>query len=169
MAQFVHITSEKNLAAIRNRGIRTGPTLAGLPDSVYVVPVTPGFVTSHQWLRELRRGGARTLCGVYLRIPDDEQVFVGHYNGPHMAMTAAQAVAHFLHAPESAGHEVLIPRTVKRSEIRKIRHLPQIIGWRYSPTSHERPFCGCPYCVWPGTIRARRKSRAWEEGMGGEK
>ena len=164
MAMFVHLTTDKNIRAIRNRGIKPGRHCfrRNLPRSVFALPVTPSFSVSHQWLRELRRSGQRTICGVYFRVPDEETVWVGHYGGDHRPMTAAQAVALFLRPEATEGYEVLIGRKVERTEVHAMRALPQVVGWRYSPGAHRRPYCGCIACVPPGTIRARQKSAAWE-------
>ena len=162
MATFVHLTSEKNIKAITHSGIKPGRPRGVLPKGVFAVPVTPDFYGSHQWLRELRRSGQRTLCAVYLRIPDDEPVYVGHYNEHHQVLTAAEAVANFLQAQNSDGCEVLISRKVRPGEIQQVRHLPQVVGWRYRPDSHAKPFCGCIMCIGLGTIRSRQKNRAWE-------
>ena len=75
MPLFVHVTDEKNAPAMRRSGIAMSKYGRG----VYAMPVMPSFIVSHQWLRELRRGGARTLVGVYFRIDDDEPVRFGHY------------------------------------------------------------------------------------------
>jgi hypothetical protein len=92
---FVHLTPHRNLPSIRRGGI------APLRHSgVYALPVTRNFYVSHQWLRELRRAGGGTIFGVYFRIPDDEPVEVGHYNTPHVTMSAAEAAALLMQAAE---------------------------------------------------------------------
>src|SRR5262245_58680725 len=143
MALFVHITSDKNIASIRNSGIRVSAYARDVPRSVFAVPVTPNFVMTHQWLREMRRSGQRTLCAIYFRIPDDEVIYSGRYNQLHTKRTAARTVAWWLEATDTTGYEVLIPRKIDKREIVRVRHLRQVIGWRYSPESHSRPFCGC--------------------------
>ena len=165
MALFVHLTPEKNIKAIIGAGIKPGYKRGTLPESVFAVPVTPNFYVSHQWLRELRRSGQRTICGVYFRIPDEETVHIGHYNENHRAVTATEATAIFMEAENREGYEVLVPRKVESGEIHRVRHLPQVVGWRYIPDAHNRPFCGCVVCVPPGTIRARQKNEAWEENQ----
>ncbi|MFD1044409.1 hypothetical protein ACFQ1S_01775, partial [Kibdelosporangium lantanae] len=70
MALFVHLTPEKNAKGIARSGIKLGPR------GVFCVPMVPSYVISHQWLRELRRGGQRTFVAVDFRIPDDEPVTV---------------------------------------------------------------------------------------------
>jgi hypothetical protein len=163
MALFVHITSDTHIASFRRGGIKVSEYTHDAPPSVFAVPVTPNFVMTHQWLREMRRSGQRTMCAVYFRIPDDEIVYSGRYNQPRRQRTAAQTVAWWLKAKDTAGFEVLIPRKIDKREIVRVRHLRQVIGWRYSPESHTRFFCGCIVCVPPGTIRSRQKNRAWEE------
>ena len=63
-------------------------------------------------------------------------------------MTAAQAVAEFLAAEDRQGWEVVIPRGVSAKEIYRVRSLPQVVGWRYSPDAKGKPpFCTCKYCT----------------------
>ena len=162
MPIFVHLAPEKNVRAIRRGGIRVGEPRVSVPAGVYALPVTPHFVVSHQWIRELRRGGQRVICGVYFRIPDSELVLIGHYNQPHLEVTAARAAAIMMQAQDRLGYEVLVPRKICSFEIHRIRQLPQVIGWRYQPGSNGRPFCGCPVCVWKGEIRSRSKRERWE-------
>jgi hypothetical protein len=126
------------------------------------MPVTPDFYLSHQWLRELKRGGQRTICGVYFRIPDDESVWVGHYNRNQRALSAAEAVDLIMTSEAAEGYEVLVPRAIAPGEIQRVRTLPQVVGWRYQPGAHELSTCMCVVCNPPGTINSRRKGDAWE-------
>jgi len=41
------------------------------------------------------------------------------------------------------GYEVITPRAIGPREITSIRALPQTLGWRYFPGSHDRRPCGC--------------------------
>lgn len=60
-------------------------------------------------------------------------------------MTAAQAVATVMQE-KAEGFEVIIPRKILSKEIQRIKHLPQIVGWRYYPGAHGKKPCGCSYC-----------------------
>jgi hypothetical protein len=167
MPVFVHLTSHRNLPAIRRGGIGRTKRSRG----VYALPVTRNFYVSHQWLRELKRHGGGTIVGVYFRIPDDEMVEVGHYDRGRVPMTAAAAVALMMDAeqrdPAAArgrdqaskavqrgrampsspeGYEVLIPRAVERSEIVRVKVLPQVVGWRYRPRANGTRPCACLCC-----------------------
>ncbi|MBB4964377.1 hypothetical protein [Saccharothrix violaceirubra] len=73
MAMFTHLTPHDHVRSIMRTGLRAGS---------YRVPVLPSYAISHQWLRELRRGGQRTFLAVDFRLPDDQPVTVGHYGGP---------------------------------------------------------------------------------------
>ena len=157
MALFVHVTDEKNTPAMRRSGIAMSTYGGG----VYAMPVIPNFIVSHQWLRELRRGGARTLVGVYFRIDDDEPVRFGHYGKEPVTLTAAGAAASLRRAPDPLGLQIIIPRRITASEIHRIRHLPQLVGWRYHPKSHDF-YCGCIMCVGRGAIKSKRKRTAYE-------
>lgn len=56
------------------------------------------------------------------------------------------------------GFEVIIPRSISRREIVRVKLLPQIIGWRYAPHQNGKPFCACPACLTPGSYRSRQKA-----------
>jgi hypothetical protein len=190
MPVFVHLTSHRNLPSIRRGGI-------GLvkrrfrPRGVYALPVTRNFYVSHQWLRELKRGGGGTIVGVYFRIPDDEVVEVGHFDSRPVAMTAAEAAALLLAAegrdpvaerardreseavrsghrlPSSPeGYEVVIPRRIEPSEIIRVKALPQVVGWRYYPRANGQPPCAC-LCCQRGQYGIRRLLRRVEEAEAG--
>ena len=104
MAMFVHFAPESSVARIRRAGISRVRKASGtFPGGVFAVPVTRNFFLSHQWLRELKRRGAGPIAGVYFRIPDDEQVWVGHYHQAHRWMSAAEAVAEFTSAGSREG------------------------------------------------------------------
>lgn len=143
MTSFVHITDARNATAIKNSGIH-------LPKSkliqyenqqykygVFALPVIPNFVVSHQWLREMKRRGFKTAVGVYFAIPDSEEVWAGKYNEEKQLLSANSA-AGYLFEHETLGYEVIIPRSINASEILKVRHLPQILGWRYYPNSNNQ-------------------------------
>ena len=120
------------------------------------MPLTRNFYISHQWLRELKRRGQRTLIAVHFRIPDKQIVLVGHYNSEHVAVTAVEASAIVMRAPKAEGYEVIVPRAIEAKEIHAIRNVPQILGWRYYPGAHGRAPCGCPVCQPRGEIRSRK-------------
>lgn len=153
---FVHIADERSRSAIARGGIRP------VGGRVYAMPVLPTYFVSHQWQRELKRRGARTMVGVYFRVPDEELVLVGHYSGGHVALGAAQASGEVLFSPDPRGYEVIIGRKVRPKEVHAIRPVTPVVGWRYYPDAHGRRPCGCPMCVPRGEIRSRRL-RADEE------
>lgn len=68
MAMFVHIAPENRAKAILRAGIRPDRRWIDHGKAVYAVPVTPNFFRTHQWLREMKRRGQRTLVGVYFRL-----------------------------------------------------------------------------------------------------
>ena len=75
MATFVHLAPESAVDRIRRSGIRRSRTRYG-ESGVYASPVMQSYFATHQWLRELKRFGGRTIIGIYFRIPDDEVVLV---------------------------------------------------------------------------------------------
>src|SRR5262245_18854196 len=161
MATFVHLTPEKHTRRILRSGIKAAETAHGFR-GVFAMPVLPNFYLSHQWLRELKRQGQRTLCGVYFRLPDAEPVWIGHYNKPHVSMTAAEAIALLLKANTAEGFEVIIPRNIEAHEIQRVRHLPRTLGWRYYPGAHGHRPCTCPICLGRGEIKSRRLRAKYE-------
>jgi hypothetical protein len=141
---------------IRRNGIAPGRHSGG----VFAMPVTRNFYVSHQWLRELKRRGARTFVGVYFRVPDGQVVEVGRYGRPHQTMTAAKAAAMFMGDGNRDGWEVIIPRRIAATEIHRVRTLPQVIGWRFYPEAKgKRPFCPCRYCTRGEYGAARLRAR----------
>lgn len=104
MAMFVHLAPADTVAKIKRNGIRRlRRATGGLKSGIFAVPVTRDFFVSHQWLRELRRGGKRTFAGIYFRVPDDEIVWLGHYGQAHTPVSAAEAVALFMSADDRQG------------------------------------------------------------------
>ena len=80
MISLIHIADKNDEASIIKNGLRAGKRRTG-PRGVYAVPVIPNHATTHQWARELKRRGVRTLICVQFRIPSSESVLVGKYNG----------------------------------------------------------------------------------------
>lgn len=148
MAMFVHLTPESKVAVIRRNGIRRDRRAVGdFPGGVFAIPVTRNSSVSHQWLRELKRRNPGAMAGVYFRVPDAEQVWVGHYRKNHRWMTAAEAVGEFDTAADAQGWEVIIPRRIEAGELHRVRTLPQVVGWRFSPEAKGKPpFCTCKFC-----------------------
>lgn len=166
MPIFVHIADERHSSAIRRNGLKIAHWRKkhALPDTVtgiFAMPVISNFFVSHQWVRELKSRGFRTAVGVYFRVPDDEEVWIGRYNEERVKATAAMAHAR-LSETNALGFEAVIPRNIDAREIRAIRHLPQTLGWRYFPGAHEKGvFCGCEYCQ-KGLIKSRKIRTKYE-------
>jgi hypothetical protein len=169
MALFVHLAAEKQTAPIRRSGIRAQRIRRGTYGEfdrvVYAMPVTKDFYVSHQWLREFKRSGQRTIFGVYFRIPDEQVVAVGHYNQNHLQMSASEAVGLIFNLPNAEGYEIVIPRRIEADEIQSIKSLPQVLGWRYYPQAKGRKPCGCPVCIGRGEIKSRRIREAYQDSL----
>jgi hypothetical protein len=163
VATFVHLTPDRHRRAIQRAGLAAHLTRLPGVRGVYAMPVTPDFVRTHQWLRELKRDGQRTVVGVYFSIPDDAAVWVGPYRGPHRQVTAAEAIGIFMDPATPLGFETVVPRGIAPSEIRRIRQLPQTVGWRYFPSAHGHRPCPCPACLRPGEIKSQRIRRRAED------
>jgi hypothetical protein len=142
MPTLVHITDEKNSARIERSGIAISKSRG----VIYFMPVVQDHFISHQWLRELKRRGARVLVGVYFRLPSEETVWAGRYNEPHKQVPLGEAIRILGSLPDPLGFEMLVERKIQPGEITKIRHLPQKIGWRYKPRVHGNKPCGCSAC-----------------------
>ena len=145
MVSFVHIADKNDEKSIVKNGIKSAKREAG-PRGVYAVPVVPSYATTHQWARELKRSGARTLICVQFKIPNDESVLVGKYNGEKLEMTASEAAATFLKHTDPMGLEVIVPRRIAPGEIAGTYAAPRITGWRYYPTAKGKKPCHCRFC-----------------------
>ena len=159
MAEFVHITTARAARRVERSGIAARSHGRAGGRGVYCMPVLSSFTQTYQWMRELRRWHPGVLVGVQLRLPDDEPVTVGRYGGPVQAVTAANAVAVVRDLDDPRGYEVFVPRLVTRAEVRRVRDVPQGIGWRYVPDAHTRRPCPCPYCLSRGGYKVARLRR----------
>ncbi len=141
MGLFVHLSPENQIEKIRKSGISVSKVhYKKIKKGVFCMPVINDFYSTHQWLRELRRFNKKNIVGIYFNIPDEEIVWIGHYNEEPNQMKASQAIKMFIEIENKMGIEVTIPRKIKASEIKKIKNLPQIIGWRYFPESHGKNY-----------------------------
>ncbi|CAN5459882.1 hypothetical protein BH10PSE17_BH10PSE17_27210 [soil metagenome] len=152
MPIVVHLADEKSRAAILRSGLRPGRDAPG----VFFMPALQSHFVSHQWIRELRRGGARVLIGVYLKLADDHPVRAGRYNREHRAMTLAESIKELRSIDDPRGYELYSQRSIPASSIHRIKVMPATTGWRYMPDAHGRPPCPCPACMRRGDFgRAR--------------
>lgn len=132
MVTFIHIADQNDERAIVRNGIKAFRRRSG-DRGVYAVPVVPNYATTHQWSRELKRRGTRTLICVQFRIADDESVMVGKYSGEKMEMTASEALSTVMIHTDPRGLEVVIPRKIAPREISHTYPAPRLTGWRYYP------------------------------------
>jgi hypothetical protein len=155
MVSFIHIADKNDEQTILRNGVKAVKRRAGIR-GVYATPVVPNFVTTHQWSRELKRRGMRALICVQFKIPNEDPVLVGAYNGEKVEMTAAEALGAVLKHTDPMGLEVVIPRKITAREITRTYLAPQVTGWRYSPAAKGKPpFCHCRWCN-RGEIHAQR-------------
>jgi len=154
---LTHLTSETAVRAIRRAGIKAVSAGHGTPRGVFCMPLLADYFASHQWLRELKRRGQRTLLAVDFRLRSDEPVWFGHYGLPHAETTVGRAIWTLMEAGDARGFEVVVPRKIRSAEIVRVRTPRQVIGWRYHPESHrQRPTCACRMCLPRGSIKSRR-------------
>ena len=151
MPTLVHLADEKNAGKILKNGIKTGRYGTGL----FCMPVLPNFYVSHQWLRELKRSGVRSYVGVYFKVPSLTMVYAGRYGKPHRHITVGEAIKEIMALEDPLGYELIIDRKILPGEITRIKNLPQNIGWRYFPESHNVKPCSCEYCL-KGTIKGKK-------------
>ncbi len=153
MPVLVHLADERESASIKKNGIKPGKGRQG----IYCMPVTQSFYISHQWLRELKRNGVKSFVGVYFRLDSKTMVYAGKYHEKHRHITLGQAIREITGMTDPLGYELLIDRKIEPGEIESIRRLPQNMGWRYFPASHEKGVgCICPMCLPRGSIKAKR-------------
>lgn len=165
MPTFVHLAPAKHLRRILRAGIKPEATRFGSA-GVFAMPVTPNFVVSHQWTRELRKWGRGRIGAVYFRVPDDETVTMGHYGRPQEQMTAAQAAAAIMRqGGDALGYEVVISRGIPPQDITHTRLISSRVGWRHYPGAHSRQPCGCPACVTRGEYNAQRLREQYERSQ----
>ncbi|MFG2330640.1 HEAT repeat domain-containing protein [Streptomyces sp. NPDC048604] len=159
MVTFVHLTPAANSARVRRGGLRAQGR--GEWRGVFLFPVLPSYTLTHQWLRELsRRPGPRQLVAVHVRLADAETVRVGRYNDREPVMTtAAEAVRRITALEDPRGWEVFLPRPVAAREVRAIRPVRQVNGWRYFPDAHGRTPCTCYGCRVRGEYGSQRLRR----------
>jgi hypothetical protein len=135
---FVHLTPEKNVREILRHGITRLRQQGDHPKGVFAMPAARSFHVSHQWLGELKERGHLSVAGLYLRIPEDETVWVGHYLQSHKKMSAAEASELFIYEHRPEGFEIIVPRAIRPDEIYRIHHLAQVRAWRYRSTSEQK-------------------------------
>ena len=61
-------------------------------------------------------------------------------------MSAAEALGFIARQENAEGYEVIVPERIPRSQVHRIKRLPQVVGWRYYPGAHGKKPCGCPVC-----------------------
>jgi len=132
-----------------------------ISQGVFCMPVISDFYATHQWLREIKMcQSSSNIIAVYFKIPDNETVFFGHYNDEIIKTTASEAHRILNEAEDKMGFQLIVPRKILKSEVTKTKNMPQIIGWRYYPKSHERKRCLCPACLQAGTYGSTRIKEA---------
>lgn len=164
MTMLVHLCDARDVMSIRRSGIKgVERTLGGTPavalaKAVFAMPVLPNFYASHQWLRELKRRGMRSISGVYFRARADMMVYVGRYSLEHRFVPLGHAAGLIMHDPDPVGMQIIIPSSISSKAIQAVREVPQVTGWRYYPDSHKRLWtCMCEYCCdsLKGDIKAK--------------
>ncbi len=156
MTMLVHLIDERSAASVKRSGLRGGDCTihasgkaVSLLDAVYAMPVLPNFFASHQWLRELKRRGMRSIAAAYFRQRADTLVWVGKYNAEHRLVPLGHAAGLIMREPDPRGWQLVLPHSIPAKAIHAIRSIPQVIGWRFYPESHDKaPWkCLCEFCI----------------------
>jgi hypothetical protein len=168
MAVVVHLFDARHEASIRRSGVRGKETVVTTPTAritlrrgVFVTPVLPNYFVSHQWLRELKRRGMRTIRAANIRMRSDAMVWVGHFSMEHRYVPLGHAIGLFMSESDPRGWEIVVPGPIEAKAITSVRDVPQVTGWRYFPTAHEK---GPWKCLCDGCLRGLRgdiKSRGF--------
>lgn len=101
------------------------------------------FFATHQWLRELKRRGCRMIVGVYFKIPDDEALLGRPLRHDAHLDDRCRRRRPDRHGRRPQGYKLIVPRRIRSDEIRKIRALPQDVGWHPAAIKegwHSNPF-----------------------------
>jgi hypothetical protein len=180
MATLVHLTDERDAKRVLRSGLKGQPARVPGPEAtcieferaVFAMPVLPSYFATHQWLRELKTRGMRSLVGVHLKMRSDALVWVGRFQSEHRQVPLGHAVGLMMREPDIRGWEIIIPGDVPAKAIHAVREVPQVVGWRYFPESHERgPWkCLCDYCLQSlkGGIKSRRLRQTLFKQLGAE-
>ena len=163
---LVHIGDARAARSFERSGITLNRSRGRGLRGIFAMPVMHNYFMSHQWLREMKRGGGRLMVGVYFRVRDYEPVVLGHYNRAHVPMTAARAARIIMCAHDARGYEIIVPRKIEPTEIHAVRPVNRIVGWRYYPDAHGKNVCGCPACMPRGSIKSRKFREAFEAAVG---
>jgi hypothetical protein len=156
MTQFVHLTDAKQTSAIRRNGIKANTVRGGEIRGFYCTPVSRSVFRTHQWLRELKRRGTKTIEAVQFYLPSAQPVFVGRYDAEYICVPASEAAGIFDAHQSGLGLEVVVPRAIPPSSIRRVYAPSQVLGWRFHPGAKgSKPFYGCKFCN-RGEINAYR-------------
>src|ERR1700722_19315645 len=113
MPILVHLADERAGASIKRSGIKIGKGREG----IFCMPVLPNFYVSHQWLRELKRNGARTFIGIYFRLDTKTLVYAGKYNEPHRQIELGVAIKEIMTLEDPLGYELIVARKIEPKEI----------------------------------------------------
>jgi hypothetical protein len=159
MPIFTHLAPEKDAKAIDRTGIKAASSGHGTPKGVFCMAIMPNYFATHQWLRELKRRGDRTMVAVDFRLRSAERAWFGHYGRPHSETTVGRAIRMLMETDDSRGFEFIIPRPIRKDEILRIRMIRQVIGWRYKPDAHGKKPCPCRVCLPRGTIKSSQLRR----------
>jgi hypothetical protein len=162
----IHLFPENKRNSIHRSGIRgsrikllTADGPLELRSGVYSMPVLKDNQHTFQWLRELKRWHQQRMLAAVFLIPDEAEVWVGHFGDVHQLLPAKQAAGWML--GRTQGTEMIIPRSISQGELACIRELDQRVGWTEHP-EHQvcSVHCVCSACLPAGLPDLFRRLRA---------
>jgi hypothetical protein len=153
MPIFVHLTQAKSKSNILRNGVKKSKIHdEGADNGVFCMPVINDFFATHQWLQEIKRFEKKNLIAIYFRVKNHEILSYGQYNNKPYSGSASEATRAFMDLEDKMGFQTIIPRSIKPSEIIKIKESTQMIGWRFYPEAKGRKLCLYPACLGRGGI-----------------
>ncbi len=81
------------------------------PEVFSACAILPDYFATHQWLRELKRRGQRTMVAVDFRLRSDERAWMGQANRRHFETTVGRAIGRLMEMPDTLGFELIVPLT----------------------------------------------------------
>lgn len=144
MANFIHISDEKNKSSIARNGIKLGNKFSiprlNIKDqrAIFSVPLTNNYQFNHQWMREVKRHQNFCPIAVVFSIPDNEMIWIRNYNEQPLEILAKNAVQYVQNHGFPMGLESVIFSKIEPSQIKKIYYPPKVVGWRYYPNAHGK-------------------------------
>jgi hypothetical protein len=103
MPILTHFAPEKSVGSIRRSGIKVYPWAFEKPHGVFCMPILPNFMLTHQWLRELKGRGQRTIVAIDFRLRSEQMICFGHYGRSHAEISLGRVIGIFMRTSDALG------------------------------------------------------------------